>query len=138
MPAISLRCSTIAKDEAALRSLNSLIHNERYNSEILLSNNLYFVGCTKYKEYPVQTFESDKLWICLEGRIYGKERSILNQKPHSILMRVFDNGIADEITNWLLETDGEFVIYALNKTNQDFIVLNDALGRLPTYYYIMK
>ena len=39
------------------------------------------------------------------------------------------------ISDWLIKTDGEFVIYALNKKSKDFVILNDVLGRLPIYYF---
>lgn len=136
MPGISLNCSKLVQEKLLLEALNSLVHNEHYNSEVILNNDPYFVGYTKYEDYPIQIFESDKLWICLEGRIYGKEKSLINRELYNLLNSIFDDGISDKITNWLLETDGEFVIYVLNKTTKDFLVLNDALGRLPTYYYI--
>ena len=39
-----------------------------------------------------------------------------------------------KIADWLLDTDGDFVLYALNKSNNDFFIMNDLLGRLPLYY----
>ena len=39
------------------------------------------------------------------------------------------------VDKWLSTTDGEFVIYALNKKSDEFVVINDILGRLPVYYY---
>ena len=43
--------------------------------------------------------------------------------------------ISTEVDKWLARTDGEFIIYALNKKDKEFVVINDILGRLPLYYY---
>lgn len=135
MPGISIKCHAMEKDELALQSLKSLLHDERYVSQVLLQNKLYFVGCTRYSEYPITIFEDDNLWVCIDGRIYGKEHNILKHKLHDLMTTILDGGTTDKISKWLLETDGDFVICALDKHSQDFIIINDALGRLPIYYY---
>ena len=61
MPGISLKCDlnkkikgdANEKDEIFLKALNSIIHNDFYKQEILLTDDPYLVGCTKYPEYPV-------------------------------------------------------------------------------------
>ena len=47
-----------------------------------------------------------------------------------------NGGKKDQIAEkWLSKIDGEFIIYALNKKNREFVILNDILGRLPLYYF---
>jgi asparagine synthase (glutamine-hydrolysing) len=147
MPGISLKCDFNKKikgkdngrDEIFLRALNSIIHNNFYKQEILLNEDLYLVGCTKYPEYPVRTFEDNEFWICLEGKIYGKDHSLLKNEISELMNFTFSTrsniqGDKKIISDWLSKTDGDFVIYALNKKSKDFIVMNDVLGRLPIYY----
>jgi asparagine synthase (glutamine-hydrolysing) len=116
------------------------MYNDSYKREILLTNDHYLVGCTKYSEYPISLIENSEYWVCIEGKIYGKPDSVLNNEIFSILKHVF-NGMhrSDRdkkiITDFLLQTDGDFIIYALDKNTKDFVIMNDALGRLPFYYY---
>lgn len=146
MPGISLKCElsikpTRADDEMVFsEALNSLIHNDNYKQEILLKKNRYLVGCTRYPEYPVRIFDTGKFWICIEGKIYGKPEFVLNNEINDLMNRIFSTRSVTEkdkkiIADWLLKTDGDFVIYAFNKQSKDFIIMNDVLGRLPLYYY---
>jgi asparagine synthase (glutamine-hydrolysing) len=123
-----------------LNALDSVIYNDSYKREILLTNDHYLVGCTKYAEYPTSLIENSDYWVCIEGKIYGKSGSVLNNEIFSLLNYVF-KGIhrSDRerkiIADWLLQTDGDFIIYAFDKNTNDFVIMNDALGRLPFYYY---
>jgi asparagine synthase (glutamine-hydrolysing) len=123
-----------------LNALDSVIYNDSYKREILLTNDHYLVGCTKYAEYPTSLIENGEYWVCIEGKIYGKSDSVLKNEIFSLLKHVF-KGIhrSDRdkkiITDWLLQADGDFMIYAFNKNTKEFVIMNDALGRLPFYYY---
>jgi asparagine synthase (glutamine-hydrolysing) len=116
------------------------MYNDSYKREILLINDHYLVGCTKYTEYPISLIENGEYWVCIEGKIYGKSDSVLNNEVFSVLKHVFKGVHRSDsdkkiITDWLLQTDGDFIIYAFNKNTKDFVIMNDALGRLPFYYY---
>ena len=43
-----------------------------------------------------------------------------------------------KIKNWLINTDGDFIIYAYNHDDNSILILNDVFGRLPLYYYSHK
>jgi asparagine synthase (glutamine-hydrolysing) len=152
MPGISFRynisnTSTKINDDhhhLTLQALNSTIYNHHYKRKILLKDQPYLLACTKYSEYPIKTFEDmgTDYWICIEGKIYGKEDSVIKNELVDLLNPIFscsnNSTLArekDKLLNWLLKTDGEFVICVLNKKTRDFIILNDVLGRLPLYYY---
>ena len=128
-------------DENILNALKLAIYNESYTLKILLRKNPLLIAFTGYPEYPMTVIETEDFWICIEGKIYGKDYVDLKKELGTLLNDDFDN--QDQFTNgrhkaaetWLLTTDGEFIIYALDKKYSDFIVLNDALGRLPLYYY---
>lgn len=149
MPGISLKSvlykEGIEKDGGAiyeefLKALNSTLYNDSYKLEILLKEAPHLLGCTRYPEYPVKIFENRAFWICLEGKIYDKEEQVVNNEINELMSLIFSNKLTrDEdkeiIADWLLQTDGEFIIYALNKNTRDFVIMNDVLGRLPLYYY---
>lgn len=147
MPGVSLRYIFQDKSEEEyntmydqfLNALNSAIYDDSYNIEILLKQALCILGCTRYSEYPVRIFENERFWVCLEGRIYEKSEEKVNSEINELVNQVFAiKKITQEdkkmIANWLLQTDGDFLIYALNKNTKDFIIMNDILGRLPLYY----
>lgn len=146
MPGISLKYvlnkEGIEKDQCDadvfLKALNSTIYNESYKSELLLKDGPYLLGCTSYPEYPIKIFENSEYWVCLEGKIYDKQE--VDDEIYDLMKCIFSNrSISHEnkkiISDWLLKTDGDFIIYALNKKTEDFVILNDVLGRLPLYYY---
>jgi hypothetical protein len=94
MPGISLytiRKKIKQNGNFILRSINLLIHDDNYESEVLLTNNLYFLACTRYPEYPITIFENDKVWICLEGMIYNKESSQTNRELNHLLTGIYEN-----------------------------------------------
>src|SRR5829696_3088055 len=121
-------------------ALNSVMHNDQYIQQILLKEESFLVACTKYPEYPTTIYEDDHLWACIEGKIYGQDDSKIKREINTLLFEIFFSDKYREkrdniVDNWLSTTDGEFIIYALNKRNKEFVVVNDILGRLPLYYY---
>jgi asparagine synthase (glutamine-hydrolysing) len=149
MPGVSLKCDFNKKvkemddlgDQLFLKASKSVLHNDYYKEEVLYKKHPYFVLCTKYPEYPVKILENNNVWVCMEGKIYGKSETVLNNEINEVADYMFNNVLTIEknkkfIKDWLLESDGDFVLYALNKKNKDFFVMNDALGRLPLYYYV--
>jgi asparagine synthase (glutamine-hydrolysing) len=135
-----------------LEALESSFHNENYKQEILLKEQHYLLASSRYSDYPIKIFEDiSDFWICIEGRIYCKDDSIIKDELENLLNYVFTtysfNATNDKssppkpqennekLVNWLLKTDGEFILYALNKKTKDFAIMNDALGRLPFYYH---
>ena len=149
MPGISLICSITneknktdnkSNNDQFLKGLATILYNDSYNREILLEVDPYLVACTRYKEYPVKIFNSSEFWVCVEGKIYDKTVSLLEDEISILIRRIFEATFLSEIdknviAEWLLNTDGDFVLYALNKNTKDFVIMNDVLGRLPFYYY---
>src|SRR5215208_4788056 len=151
MPGISFRCKLSNEGKAGalnmdglfLSALDSAAFSESIKSEVLLAEKDYLLGSTRYPEYPVKTIDVDRFWICIEGRIYGKEDKALETELNELLNCVFSYKAHDEnnkkvIADWLLRTDGEFAVFALDKKTGDFAIMNDVLGRLPLYYYYVE
>jgi asparagine synthase (glutamine-hydrolysing) len=122
-----------------LEAIESVKYDKTYTHRILLNQDSLVVVWTGYPTYPIMTFEDDEFWVCVEGKIYGKNDSQLKKEISTILKRISTTKSIEKgdelISNWLLTTDGEFIIYTFDKKNKLFIVVNDALGRLPLYYY---
>ena len=147
MPGISLKCYLSKKrnidgnahEGLFQEAITSIMHSEYYKGEILLKDDSYLLGCTKYPEYPVKIFENSNFWVCLEGKIYGKSEVVLENQINELMNYIFHTSTSQDdrkiILDWLIKTDGDFAIYALNKKSKDFVILNDVLGRLPIYYF---
>jgi len=125
-----------------LNGLTALLYNDKYTQEVLLEDT-YLVACTRYPEYPIEIIETSEFWICVEGKIYNKTVSIFGDEIRILLKRIFaGTSLTKEdknaIAEWLLTADGDFVIYALDKSTKDFVIINDVLGRLPFYYHYKK
>lgn len=125
------------KESQILFSLNSGVHDEHYKQEILYNENAYFLGCTRYDKYPFVLFENDEFSIYLEGQIYGHDNSNINTELNNIAKYIFHNSNIqkNEIVKWLLNIDGDFIIFILSKCTKEICIINDALGRLPLYYH---
>ena len=141
MPGLSFFCDLSndlrEKNSMIMQSLDSMLHFGRYNKKIIFSEKSYFLGYTAYDEYPITYFENDEYIICLEGQIYNIDNKLLNielYKLAGIVSQSID-GMKDKIIKWMLNTDGDFVVFVLNKKNKTISIINDALGRLPLYYY---
>ncbi|HEX2306521.1 MAG TPA: asparagine synthase-related protein [Nitrososphaeraceae archaeon] len=127
-------------DYPFFQALNSTIYDKGYKAEILMKEDPYTIACTRYPGYPINFLQDNNYWVCIEGRIYNKKASALQKEINHLMNYVFDSkSDVDKhektIINWLLESDGDFIIYALNKITKDFVIVNDVLGRLPLYYY---
>ncbi len=125
------------KECQILQSLRSMIHTEQYKQDILFYEKSYFLGCTRYEKYPVVFFENDEFCIYLEGQIYGKDHCEINTELNNLAKDIYynRNNLKKRIYEWLLNTDGDFVIFILSKNSDEIYIINDVLGRLPLYYY---
>lgn len=130
-------CELKNKESMILQSIDSLLHFKKYDRKILLSDRFYFLGSTAYEEYPITSFENDKFIIFLEGQIYNKDNNLLKVELINLAELIFQshNKKNDQIIRWLLNTDGDFIVFVLNKKYHTISIFNDALGHLPLYYY---
>lgn len=141
MPGISFICDlngNLKQEESRiLHSLKSMLYTDTYKYKVLLSENSYFLGYTGYKEYPITIFENAEFYIYLEGQIYGKDHPTINTELNDLAKNIFHNqdDVKEHIAKWLLNTDGDFIIFMLHKYSSGISIINDALGRLPLYYY---
>ena len=136
MVGVTGRTTGSTSRESFDESLESLCHDDRYEADVVLESDAYAVGTTAYPEYPIRIVEDEHRWVCLEGRIYDHDDGALESELLEVGKRVLATDANEEyLTEWLLETDGEFVLVAYDKSSGRLGLLNDALGRLPLYYY---
>ncbi|PGF17312.1 hypothetical protein CP556_15210 [Natrinema sp. CBA1119] len=125
-----------ADDGSFAGSLEPLVHTDRYEANVVLESASRSVGTTAYPEYPIRIVENDEYWVCLEGRIYDRDDETLERELLEVAAHVLAADGDDEfLTEWLLETDGEFLLVAADKETDRLGLLNDPLARLPTYYF---
>ena len=136
MPGLSLRYNyTSAATRRDLdETLDALLHMPSYSKRILIEDGTYFLVCTGYPEYPIQLLDLQNRTVVVEGRILGKPESAKNS-IEQVASMVFDSECGtDKLARWIQETDGEFLIFVLNRDTGEIAMLCDALGRLPCYF----
>lgn len=119
---------------AAVNNLNTLSH---YTSHIFRQEENLFIGWNKYKEYPIRVIDDNNFTIIIEGKIYNKELEIVKDEISELLEDIINNNYNRKISNWLRNTDGDFIIYIIS-INGNIYILNDIFGRLPLYYNISE
>ncbi|UHQ95325.1 hypothetical protein [Haloterrigena alkaliphila] len=136
MVGVTGRTTDSPSDASFHESLEPFRHTERYDADVVLETDAYSVGTTAYPEYPTRTVENEDCWIYFEGRIYDELDRPLEDELLEVGERVLETDSESQyLTDWVLETDGEFLLVAYDKSSGRLGLLNDVLGRLPTYYY---
>lgn len=125
------------KEPMILKSFASLLHYPNYEQKILLKEKDTFLAVTRHGKYPVRTNESNELFVCIEGTIYGKKQDIVDKELERLSERIFssDGGYDKEILRWLFDTDGDFIVFMLHKPSREACIMNNAMARLPLYYF---
>ncbi|KPK77945.1 MAG: hypothetical protein AMJ79_01505 [Phycisphaerae bacterium SM23_30] len=97
----------------------------------------WVLSCHKYPEYPTTIFDDDELYIYLEGKIYNKDHATVSSELKFLARNIFTDGsgAAQRLRSWLLDVDGDFIVFCWNKLSGQIALFNDVLGRLPLYYY---
>src|ERR1035437_10063219 len=112
MPGISLvykkNAEVLTDYNGLLRSLNHLTY---YNSQVLLDNNYCFVGTSGYGSYPVGKMKIHGYDVIIEGKIYNKTINEIKDQLEKILSLSNTNQFYDRLSKWILDSDGEFIIY---------------------------
>jgi len=141
MPGINFTCSTGGDLEklkdSHFRALESSVSLEDYKSEVLLEESGYIFSKVGYPRYPVRHFERGDYYFLVEGKIFGKGWDTVEEKLYSLAERLFNefSAVADELSQWLLDTDGDFIVFILHRPSKRLAIFNDVFSRLPLYYY---
>lgn len=141
MPGINFMCALNkdleSKRKASQQVLETLLYEEDHFSEVLLDDQAYILSCVKYEKYPVTCFENDEFFICLEGKIYSEGKNCLKDELTRLAQELFSDrkDIKEFLADWLLDTDGDFVIFFLHKPTRRVVIINDVFSRLTLYCY---
>lgn len=139
MPGINLisvkdRSSDLAAKFAKVQ-LN-MKHDLNYKTGVFVENDHTMVGYTGYDEYPIRSLENDDYLAIIEGMIYNISGNEVDSFISDVLLQNRHGSIpTDDVEDFLLNSDGEFVIAIYDKLSSDLIILNDVFGRLPLYYF---
>ena len=141
MPGLSFISDTAGrlaeKRSAISKALDTILHDEYYDKTLLLDDSCYVLALSYYEGYPLSYFENSRFYICFEGKIYGKTLDLI----HDELINLANSAAQYEcrgghrIAEWLLNSDGDFVVFILDKQCRSITIINDVLGRLPLYCY---
>jgi hypothetical protein len=120
-------------------ALKKMDYDSSYSHSPLYSNSkigIYFSG---YPGYPYYKTELGDNILIIEGAIYNKTQKTINDELAKILPEIIKNqNNTDPLTQFIRETDGEFIVYYIDNTASITLVFNDAMGRLPAYSYYDK
>jgi len=119
-------------------ALANLVHSDECHNEILSENDTYILSVTRsYEGYPGEVIEDDDFYIYLEGRIYGQDKEAIKQQLLALSDTLFSDSkdAEDVLRDWLLDTDGEFVVFIQHKQSGRIVIVNDVFSRLPFYIY---
>lgn len=119
--------------ESFTTPLDATCHADAYTAELLFDEEPLLLGRTTNTTYPVETFRTDGLTLCFEGKLYNVRDT--RRELQDLASHVHHELDHRAIIDWLLETDGEFVLYLRDDRTDTLTVLNDVLGRLPLYLY---
>ncbi|UWG50171.1 Asparagine synthase (glutamine-hydrolyzing) [Halalkaliarchaeum sp. AArc-CO] len=122
--------SSEALDSSFYETLGALQHAPDYEQEVIVDRTDVKIGVSGYASYPIRTVEDDEYFVCFEGKQYATDLS------RSDLLTVGENVIRNRrewISDWIGSSDGDFVVYALEKDSGTVGIVNDVFGRLPLY-----
>jgi len=119
----------------ANRSLEACCPWEDYRQELLRTGSQLWIGAARYPEYPIDIFETDRLQVMVDGRIYGQPVEAIHQQVGDLAAALLDGqaGVDTRLRDWLRRTDGEFVVVAIDKATGRLVCFNDLVWRLPLY-----
>ncbi|MFC2071741.1 asparagine synthase-related protein [Chloroflexota bacterium] len=110
-------------------------HNHQYSETTVFSDRHCSIGYTKYESYPLLSFDSNNYKVIIDGIIYNKDRETIQSELSQIATLLDSDNAKTAIKEWILNSDGEYNILFYDCTKRDLYIFNDALGRLPLYYY---
>lgn len=140
MPGVTLQLTpSTDRPDVVTETLEELCYFDSYTAEIRRKDRSYTIGSTRYPSYPLREFETSEYWILLEGEIYSAPNSDPGDEPaiEDVVVDVAGRLFGDDeegLREWLWETDGEFLVYAIEKSTNELAIVNDVFGRLPLYY----
>ncbi len=136
MPGISLIAgkNLLNKEKQIAKVLSEQNYLETYKNETLVVDENVFIGSNTYEQYPIKILREENFIIVIEGKIYNKSESCYKDEIIELAKNISQEGIENKLSQWLQNSDGDFIIFILNKKTKNIYIFNDIFGRLPLYY----
>lgn len=139
MPGISVRIDykrTSGLDDRHLAKISdSLNVNSDFTGKVLLRNQHCTVLLNSYAEYPLVEFKYPGFRIILEGKIYNEKQEQISGSFRELCNILSEDISESKINNWVKERDGDYLIFIFNESKNEYVIINDSLGRLPFYTF---
>lgn len=130
----------IAEQETEINNLlDSLSGTPDNIVKILKQDNNCLAAYKAYPEYPALFWENSRFDFYLEGRIYNRSKEQISGDLEIIADNLFyENRDTEKLSSWIAESDGDFLVWICEKKTGKMALFNDALARIPLYYYYQK
>lgn len=115
--------------------LDKMNYDQSYFHDTLFGDSSVMVSFSGYPGYPQYKFEQGDKTIIIEGAIYNKNAEQIKTDLFKILPDIAGGGKTDRLAEFMFATDGEYIVYYIDSATSTTVIFNDALGRLPVYYY---
>jgi len=132
MPGLSIWQGVNATDNAFAQELESVRHFDRYRSETLEGLEHTRVGYTADPSYPIEIVDGETIRVIVEGRLYN--RTLGETELLDLGASLLDESESAGIREWVRQTDGDFVLCAIDTESANVALANDLFGRLPVYH----
>lgn len=122
--------------KALCDGLERIYKSDSWTVQMLTDTPGFLLGMAKPPYYPLSVYETDTLFICMEGRIYGQSEDVTRRTLIELAETVAADweGCKNILRPWVLETDGQFIVIIRHKPSGRVILFNDLLGQLGLYY----
>ncbi len=117
-----------------LHALDAIRFDERYARHIYLQRTDRWLATVAYAAYPIQFIKTRRFWIGLEGYMYGLTRPQQRRTLTRLAAHAFE-GQYHALRTTLIQLDGAFAAFFLDRKTNEWAVMNDGLGRLPMYHW---
>jgi len=132
---ITYRLRTPAEDEKIDNVAVQMRYLPSYSTNILFKNEHVLSLFSGYELYPHATMHAGDIAILIDGAIYNKSLKQLSKELSSIAPAMMKKDDYNVLTKFILDTDGEYLIYLIDSLHSHFVAFNDSLGRMPLYFY---
>lgn len=141
MPGLSLiydRDAIPVQRETLLAACDETIVQNNYRREIIRETKSLLMVEVGYNAYPYLTFEDERFFVYVEGRVYDRDVNIIQQELPPLLAHLADGGGSQRLTDYLMQLDADAIVVAHDTHSDRVLVFNDSLGRLPLYHWQQK
>ena len=139
MPGISLSFGQnrlVDYNTRVIDTIESQNYIEGYTSKLILNKDNIVIGSNQYEQYPINILQVGDLLIIIEGKIYNKTQKLYENEILDIAINIDDYYAKGKLTDWLVNTDGDFIVFIHNRAKDVLYILNDIFGRLPLYFHV--